>query len=179
MIFEACRPLSNDNIGIIGLRAIVMAMDQCFQRGDASALEFERAAENALYEIFNCVQQIRIDIIEGILRNPDQYTWLLKLGINLYIERQWGKSLEDFASISELVLQGSYPDMIRRRCFVLGMARGKRTIRGDMHPDIIEPDFSLDGSEPDPGPDSDYFEVPSDKLESFLQARGVFTAIFG
>lgn len=92
-----------------------------------SEVAFRRKVEQALYNIFNHLQDIRVDLTEGILRYPRKHAWLLSNDFNAYLARLIAESM-DSLSQSRAVVEGMKSLEPHFAQFAAKDAAGKRTV---------------------------------------------------
>ena len=166
LLRAANRPISNVNIFAIGWLTTAKAVSQ-YSGNEFSEVEFHRKVEQALYNVFNHIQDIRIDLMEGILLYPKHHMWLLPDTFNSYLSKLITESAEIVSKSPEVGerMRSLEPHLAQ---FAVKDAAGKRTVLADMHPVLFGCDHSLHSSQPDLEPTSPRFEVQNEVLEWFI-----------
>lgn len=172
LLRAANRPISNRNISAIGWLTTAKAVSGYSSEDKVPEVEFHRKVEQALYNVFNHIQDIRIDLTEGILLYPNNHVWLLPDAFNSYLAKlitESARTVNKSLEIGER-MRNLEPHLAQ---FAVKDAAGKRTVLADMHPVLFGCDHSLHSSQPDPEPTSPRFEVHDEVLEWFVSLSPV------
>lgn len=156
----ANQPISNGNIRGIGWLAIAKTVAAFNGQYMVSEVAFQRKLEQA-------IQDIRIDMTEGILRYPRKHVWLLSNDFNLYLAKLMTESM-DSLNRSHAIGEGMKSLEPHFAQSAAKDAAGKRTVLADMDPVLFGYDHSLDSSLPDPDPTSPRFKLQDEVLEWFV-----------